>query len=255
MILDKIIKFKEQEVEEFKKQVSISHLDRAVAVRNKYFDFKAALSANKTNIIAEVKKASPSKGIIREDFVPTEIAKAYQQGGAAAISVLTDAEFFKGDIEYLSDIRDVVDLPLIRKDFIIDEIQILEAAANGADAVLLIASVLDEKQINDFMSMAKSFRMDALVEVHSREELDRVLRTDADIIGINNRDLKTFNVDINLSKELVKYIPENIVRVSESGIFTKQDISFLQESDINAFLIGESLMRSDDIAGKLAELI
>lgn len=255
MILDKIISFKQDEVAEVKKQVSVSHLDRAIALRTKYFDFQKALKADKTNIIAEVKKASPSKGIIREDFSPVEIAKAYEQGGAAAISVLTDKEFFKGDIEYLSDVRDAVSLPLLRKDFIIDDIQILEAAAYGADAVLLIAAVLDEMKINDFMAMAKSLKMAALVEVHNQDELDKVLKTDAEIIGINNRNLQTFDVDIKVSVDLAAQIPSEKIKVSESGIFTKNDIDFLKEKGLNAFLIGESLMRSDDISAKLSELL
>lgn len=255
MILDKIITFKKTEVAEIKQQISISHLDRAIALRTKYFDFKQALAIDKTNIIAEVKKASPSKGIIREDFSPVDIALAYKAGGAAAISILTDKEFFKGDIEYLSDIREVVDLPLLRKDFIIDEIQILEAAAYGADAILLIASVLDEHQINDFMAMAKSFKMNALVEVHSQQELDKVLNTKAEIIGINNRNLNTFEVDINLSAKLAKQIPSGKIKVAESGIFTKNDIDYLKAEGINAFLIGESLMRADDIENKLSQLL
>ena len=207
------------------------------------------------NLIAEVKRKSPSKGIIREDFDPIKVAKTYAGNGASAISVLTDHEFFGGDLSYLSTIRNAVDLPLLRKDFTIDEYHIYQARVAGADAVLLIVAILTPKQLREFIEVAKHLNLVALVEVHTQAELDTALDVGAEIIGINNRNLKTFHTDIATSFHLRKSIPDDKIVVSESGIYSREDVMKLGEADMDAILVGESLMKSADIGGKVRELI
>jgi indole-3-glycerol phosphate synthase len=206
-------------------------------------------------LIAEVKKASPSAGVIRADFEPVRIAREYEAAGAAALSVLTDREFFQGNIEYLQRIRTEVQLPLLRKDFVIAEIQIYEAAARGADAVLLIAAILDDQQLRDFRAIAEHLKMAALVEVHDEAELDRSLTAGASIIGINNRDLKTFTVSLATTEKLAAKIPEDRIIVAESGINSRADVERVANARANAILVGESLMRSKNITEKIRELI
>lgn len=217
-------------------------------------DFKAALKADGISIISEVKKASPSRGIISEDFRPTEQAKAYEEAGADAISCLTEEHFFKGADKYLADIRASVNLPILRKDFIFDEYQIYEAKVLGADAVLLIAAILSEEELIKLSRLAASLGLFCLTEVHNEEELQKVVRCKCDIIGINNRDLKTFHVDLNITKRLAKLVPYDAVLVSESGMKNGNDIKEVKEYGADAVLIGETLMRSGDIKNTINEL-
>jgi indole-3-glycerol phosphate synthase len=210
------------------------------------FDFKKAISGEGINIIAEVKKASPSKGVIKENFDPVEIAKSYEKGGAKAISVLTDKKFFQGSPFYLRQVAEAVNLPVLRKDFIIDEFQIYGAKALGASSFLLIAAILDESQLKDFIDLGRELGMEPLVETHSEEEVEKALKCGAEIIGVNNRDLKTFNVSLETTLKLLPLIKsENKTLVSESGIKGKEDIIKLRNAGVDAFLIGETLMRSE----------
>ena len=245
MILDRIVERKKEEV---------SHL-RAHGIRlpdefvDKTFDsprgFRHALERyNGVAIIAEVKKASPSKGVICKDFAPRDIALNYQKNGAQAVSVLTDVDFFQGSLSDLMLVRQTISLPVLRKDFIIDELQIKEASAHGADAILLIAAILSASQIKEYQQIAREQGMDSLVEIHNEEELERALIGDADLIGINNRNLNDFSVDINTTFKLKRLIPETIPVVSESGLKSSDDLALLKENDICAALIGESLMRA-----------
>ena len=255
-ILDKIIAHKRIELEETKRAHPLEKIKEKLndVGRADVTFFNALSNKRRVNIIAEVKKGSPSKGIICHDFDPIRIAKDYEDAGASAISVLTDEHFFYGKLDYLCDIRRAVRLPLLRKDFIIDEYQIYEARSAGADAILLIAAVLDGDTMREFLKIAHKLGMDVLVEVHNKEELDKALTTDARIIGINNRNLKDFSIDLNITKKLAKYIPNEKVKVSESGINTREDIDFLLECGVNTFLIGESLVRGESISGKMKEL-
>ena len=220
-------------------------------------DMKSALTSPLTpiKIIAEVKKASPSRGVIRENFNPVEIAKIYEDNGASAISVLTEEKFFHGSLVYLNKIREATAIPLLCKDFIFDEYQILQARIFGADAFLLIAAILSNSELNNLLRIGEELGMETIVEVHNLDELRTVLHTGAGIIGINNRDLKTFKTDITTTIRLAEGLPENRIVVSESGIKTRKDILMLKESGVDAFLIGESLMEEKDIADKLTELL
>ncbi len=255
-ILEKIIETKKEELKEYT-QDYINLINEKVKNRTSIRDFKNALISKGINIIAEVKKASPSKGIIREDFNPVEIAKTYEKNGAKAISVLTDKKYFQGDIKYLEEISKEVNIPVLRKDFIIDEIQISEAYGFGADSFLLIAKVLTEKELKRLIEYGREFGFEPLVEIHSFEEGEKSIRAGAKIIGINNRNLETFEVDINLSKNLAPKLKEMgaEVVVAESGISSKEEILELINYNVDAFLIGESLMREKDIGEKLKELI
>ncbi|WP_347274487.1 indole-3-glycerol phosphate synthase TrpC [Candidatus Kuenenia sp.] len=255
-ILDEIYQYKLSEVAENKKCVSVEQLKETIQRRVHAQPFGSALkTSGKINIIAEVKKASPSQGIIRKDFQPVAIAKIYESNGAAAISVLTDVKYFQGSLKYLTDIKNTVHLPILRKDFIVDSYQIYEARSAGADAILLIAALLSEEEIQSFLNTAENLGMDCLVEAHSADELEKVLRTKATIIGINNRDLKTFRTDLEITFQLKAMIPEDKIVVSESGIKSRSDILKLQEHGIHAVLIGETLMKSDNIPSKLCELL
>jgi indole-3-glycerol phosphate synthase len=208
-----------------------------------------------TAIIAEVKKGSPSKGLIREDFDPVDIASIYTANGATCLSVLTDEHFFLGRPEYLAWIRQTVNIPLLRKDFIFDPYQIVEARTIGADAILLIAAMLDLPRLRDFSALAQELQLDVLLEVHDEKELETALDTDCRLIGINNRNLHTFVTDMGTTERLLRQIPEDRFTVSESGINTRNDIIRLQNAGAKAFLIGESLMREADIGKKLRELL
>lgn len=218
-------------------------------------DFRAALSARTPAIIAEAKKASPSKGILSHDFDPARIARAYEQGGAAALSVLTDVSFFQGSLAYLQQARAAVRLPVLRKDFTIVQEQITEAAAHGADAILLIAAILSERELRDFREAAAHYGMAALVEVHNRRELDAAIGAGSDIIGVNNRDLATFEVTLETSLRLAEHMPAGAVLVSESGIHSPRDIATLRAAGYTAFLVGERLMKSGDPETALRELV
>ena len=218
-------------------------------------DFRAALMVRMPAIIAEAKKASPSKGVLSRDFDPARIASAYERGGAAAVSVLTDAPFFQGSLADLESARAAMQLPVIRKDFTIAHCHVVEAAAHGADAILLIAAILTEREIRDFREAAARYRMAALVEVHDRRELDVAIAAGSDMIGVNNRDLTTFAVALETSLRLAEHMPADAVRVSESGIYSAADIAVLRDAGYNAFLVGERLMRSGDPAAAIRELV
>ena len=255
MILDKIHAYKLKEVAESKERVSIESLkERCKDVPDAIKSGTVLKRENRIKFIAEVKKASPSAGIIREDFNYINIAREYEAGGASAISVLTDKEFFKGDIKYLSEIKETVSLPALRKDFIIDPYQIYEARAAGADLVLLIARILAKEEIDAFLALSHELGMECLVEVHDNDELEKVLETEAAIIGINNRNLDTFKTNLDTTLQLRHRIPEGKIVVSESGIKTRADVLALEEAGIDAILIGETLMRSRDISQKIKEL-
>ena len=209
MILNKIIEEKRKELKHSKSSASLKEIRKRIGDAGNNRGFKKSLENDSINIIAEIKKASPSKGIIREDFNPVEIAKIYQDNGAVAISVLTDKNFFQGDIQYLNQIRKSVSLPLLRKDFILDEYQLYEAKVFGADAVLLIAAVLDKNQLTEYMELSKEIGLENLVEVHSFKDLEKAMYCEAEIIGINNRDLQTFEVSLKTTLDMAKEIPEN----------------------------------------------
>lgn len=252
MILDTIVARKRQEVAELKKT---GLRGPAGAIDPPRGFHRALVSGPGVAVIAEVKKASPSKGIISEDFDPVQIARRYKAGGARAISVLTDVDFFQGAIDYIPLVRQAVDLPVLRKDFIIDPVQIEEASLYGADAVLLIAAILDTLQLRDYRQMAEERAMDVLVEVHDEQELAAALQAESRLIGINNRNLKTFAVDLETTFSLKRLIPETIPVVSESGIASRDDMARLQAAGISAALIGESLMRSADQSNTLQEFL
>lgn len=220
-------------------------LDADARARKNFRSFRSALQSggDKLAVIAEVKKASPSAGLIAHSFNPIEIAEEYELNGASAISVLTDKKFFHGDLEHLMDVRSAVSLPLLRKDFVLDEIQIAEAVANGADAILLIVAALEQSKLVDLLASAKEYKVDALVEVHSPEELHRALDTEAKIVGINNRNLATFEVDLGVTEKLCREVPDEIVLISESGIKTTDDVARVKACGVDAVLVGEALMR------------
>jgi indole-3-glycerol phosphate synthase len=211
--------------------------------------FRSSLEAGPgVALIAEVKKASPSAGVIREDFDPVRIARAYERGGAACVSVLTDRRFFQGEPAYLTQVRGAVGLPVLRKDFLLDELQVVEARALGADAVLLIVAALDAARLAGLLSAARDLGMDALVEVHDEPQLEAALSAGARLIGVNNRDLRTFEVDLGVTERLAPRVPEGVVLVAESGIRTPADVARLADCGVKAVLVGETLMRADDIA-------
>jgi indole-3-glycerol phosphate synthase len=218
-------------------------------------DFLRALTNRQPAIIAEVKKASPSAGVLREDFDPVSIARAYQQGRAAALSVLTDEKHFKGSLADLESVRASVSLPVLRKDFTIDTYHVHEAAAHGADAILLIAAILTERQMRDFRELAESYRMSALVEAHDEDELNPAIASGARIIGVNNRNLHTFKVDLTVSLRLAEKIPEGVVKVTESGIHSSSDLQRLRAAGYQAFLVGEHLIKSGDPEAALRALL
>jgi len=254
MILDKIIAIKKEEVAHLKRTIPLSELKAAIRDLSFPRDFRGAISGKTCAIIAEVKRRSPSRGILREDFDPVKIASLYEGNGAAAISVLTDRDFFGGDTAFLVDIKNAVSLPLLRKDFIIDPYQIYETRRLNGDALLLIAGILEEEQLKEYILLTESLGLSALVEVHSRGEADKAIIAGATLIGINNRDLKTFSTDLSTSFTIAQHIPADKVIISESGINTREDIEMLMKAEIHAFLIGESLMCSHNIGLKLNEL-
>jgi indole-3-glycerol phosphate synthase len=229
--------------------------ETAESVKHTRRDFAAALRRARPAIISEIKKASPSKGILIENFRPAELAQSYQRGGAAALSVLTDRDFFQGSLHDLLTARAACALPVLRKDFTIAEYHVLEGAANGADAILLIAAILEESELRGFRELAAEFGMAALVEAHNEPEIEKSLRSGAEIIGINNRDLRTFHVSLETSISLGPKIPAGVTRVSESGIFNAEHIQRLMAAGYDAFLVGERLVRSEDATLALKELV
>ena len=257
MILDEIIKITKEDLIKRKKKYPMDWLGRSLAFN--HFpprDVKPYLKATKENpyrIIAEVKKASPSKGIIREDFDPLVIAQEYEKGGASAISVLTEPHYFQGDIEYLTGIRRYVSTPLLRKDFIIDEYQVLEAVVYGADFILLIAKALSKKELKLLLEYAWRLGLEVLVEIHDKEDLIKSIFAGANIIGINHRNLETFEMDMDLTKKLMPLIPNGKIIVAESGLNNKETIKNLSKIGVDAFLIGEHFMRQDNIGEVMKE--
>ncbi len=257
-VLSEILATKRTEVAFLRERVSLSEMQARLRDLPPPRDFRAALaSAPGTALIAEVKKASPSKGVIREDFDAVEIAKTYAENGAACLSVLTDAKYFQGKLAYLQQIREVVRVPLLRKDFIVDPWQIVESRAAGADAILLIVAALCPQDLRGLLRAAGEAGLAALVEVHNAEEMQEALDAGADLIGINNRDLHTFRTTLSVTFDLLKQFPPDPSRliVSESGIFTRADVEALQTAQVNAILVGESLMRETDIGAKVRELL
>jgi indole-3-glycerol phosphate synthase len=242
--LEEILGVKRSEIEQLRPRRD--ELRKAALGRNDFRSFAAALQRgpDQVALIAEIKKASPSAGVIVESFEPLEIARNYARAGVDAISVLTDEKFFQGHLNYLAPIRETVSQPLLRKDFILDEIQIAESAAAGADAILLIVAALAQEQLVGLLQAAETYQLDALVEVHTLAELDRALETSAKIIGINNRDLATFEIDLSVTEKLSEEVPPGIVLVSESGIRTAEDLARIKACGVDAVLIGEALMRA-----------
>jgi len=255
VILDDIVAAKRDEIVEHKRQRPLAALMEAELHRAPRRHFVEALARPGRAIIAEVKKASPSRGILRADFDAVAIARGYQHGGARAISVLTDAPFFQGSLAYLEAIRRVVDLPLLRKDFIIDPYQVHEACAFGADAILLLVAILDDASLRDLHSLALSLELDALVEVHSREELERAVGAGASLVGINNRDLRTFVTRLEIAEALAPLAPPGTLVVAESGLRTPGDLERLEARGVRAFLIGETLMAASDPQAALRALV
>lgn len=256
MILDEIVEKTKERMVEVKKTVPLKQLkEQALAMdANTGFPFEKALKKEQIQFICEVKKASPSKGIIAPDFPYVEIAKEYEQAGAAAISVLTEPYFFQGSNEYLREIARHVSIPLLRKDFTVDEYMIYEAKVIGASAILLICSVLDTEQLRAYYQLAYSLGLSALVETHDEAEIEKALSVGAKVIGVNNRNLKDFTVDINQSVRLRKLVPENVIFVSESGMKEPKDIQRLRDNHTDAVLIGETFMRSENKKQMLKDL-
>ena len=260
MILERILQTKREEVDRAKEREPLADLTRRIGdLEDQPRGFARALrvmaESGGTALIAEVKKGSPSRGVIRPDFDPLEIAEIYQDNGATCLSVLTDEKYFLGHLRYLGLIREQVSLPLLRKDFIIDPYQVYQSRVAGADAILLIAAALDDRQLHELAELARELQLDTLLEVHDAEELERALRLPVDLIGINNRNLKTFVTDLAVTEQLAARIPRQQLAVAESGINTRADIERLQRAGAGAFLIGESLMREEDIAAKLRSLL
>jgi indole-3-glycerol phosphate synthase len=253
--LRQILGTKQDEVTRLRPKAAL--LKAAAAERNDFRSLEAALTANPEALalIAEVKKASPSAGVIAPDFDPVRIGKAYESAGASAISVLTDETYFHGHLSFMTRVRREVDIPVLRKDFIIDEVQIHEAVVAGADAILLIVAALDQAQLIDLIDTATAFQLDALVEVHDLAEMERALETEARIIGINNRNLHNFEVDLRTTEILSQELPPDVVLVSESGIKSRSDAEKVRSWGADAILVGEALMRSGDIDTMVRELV
>ena len=245
-ILDEIVAKTKSKLEEKKQGLSLEELISKIDFKNlKETNFKKSLQNKAEAIIAEIKKASPSAGIISDNFDPVLKSKEYESFGASALSILTEEDYFLGNIEYLKDVKAITSLPILRKDFIVDEYQIYESKLIGADCILLIASILNDKELKNFSDTAERLKLDYIIEVHDEEELQRVQHFSNAIIGVNNRNLKTFDVDINNSVELKKIFEGENIFIAESGIKSKKDIEYLQQHNINVFLIGESLMKGD----------
>jgi indole-3-glycerol phosphate synthase len=258
MILDDIVKDKLQEIEERKQRLPEAELLKLIARQAPAIDFAGALRGYGIKLIAEVKKASPSRGVIRADFDPVSLAGIYAENGAAAISILTDGKYFQGSLDYLKEIRQSLGdtaIPLLRKDFILDPYQVYESRAYGADALLLIVAILTPARLKQLLILGHQLGMRSLVEVHNRAEVEIALNAGAGIIGINNRDLTTFEVDIHTTERLCHFIPLDRLVVSESGIKSRKDIEQLQRLGVHAALVGETLVAAPDVATKMKELL
>jgi len=255
MILSDIVEAKRESIQEAKKLASLEDVMARLSARQiQQRNFKQAINhAHDINIIAEIKKASPTRGVIREEFNPAKIAEEYQVNGAAAISVLTEEKFFQGKLEYIKAVKAVSSLPVLRKDFIIEEYQVYESALAEADAILLIADILSKEEIAKLSSLAKSLGMSVLCEAHSENDLEKAISAKAAIIGINNRDMHTFKLSIETTQNLMGLIPKGKIIVSESGIRSRSDVLFLKSLGINAVLIGEVFMDAEDIGAKVRE--
>lgn len=257
-ILDRIVRRKREEVAERMARVPMARLHDLAATQEPPRGFVDALrrrvKAGDPAVIAEIKRASPSKGLIRADWDVPAIAKSYEAGGAACLSVLTDIDFFQGADEFLVAARDACALPALRKDFTVDEYQVVEARALGADAILLIVAALDDAQLATLHAMARGLGLDVLVEVHDRRELERALKLGIDLVGINNRDLHTFEITLDTTYKMLPLIPADVLVVTESGINSKQDVAAMRAKNVNAFLVGESFMRAPEPGAKLREL-
>lgn len=261
-ILKKIIARKHEEVAERQAKVSIDDLKAQIAAqqgsatdpRGFVASMAKALAEGRSAIIAEAKKASPSKGVIRDSFIPADIAKSYEAGGASCLSVLTDADYFQGSEAYLMEARDACSLPVIRKDFIVDPYQVYEARAIGADCILLIVAALGDQQMADLNALAIELGMDVLIEVHNKAELERSLPLGNRLVGINNRDLHSFELSLNHTFDLLDMVPEDRIVITESGILGREDVIAMREHNVDSFLVGETFMRAEDPGAKLAEL-
>jgi len=258
-ILQKILARKVVEVAERRDRVSLAALEAQLkrptsSPRGFVGSLRTHMHRGEAAVIAEIKKASPSKGVLRAHFHPAEIAASYERGGAACLSVLTDVDFFQGADAYLQQARDACTLPVLRKDFTIDPYQLFEARALGADAILLIVAALEDAELIELARVAKRLDMDALVEVHDGEELERALRTPAPLIGINNRSLRTFEVSLDTTLRLLPEVPGNRLLVTESGILSRADVTHMRSNDVHAFLVGEAFMRAEDPGTELARL-
>ncbi len=255
MILDEIVSKTKERIEKQKKEKPLETLKEQInTIEENSFPFEETLKKDDLSFICEVKKASPSKGLICENFNPIEIAKEYESIGASAVSVLTEPHFFQGKNSYLQDIAENINIPILRKDFVIDEYMIYEAKTLNASAILLIASILTENQLKEYINLATSLGLSALVEAHDKNEITKSLNAGARIIGVNNRNLKNFTVDINNSINLRKHVPNDILFISESGIKTNKDIINLRNNNVNGVLIGETLMKADNKKNTLDEL-
>lgn len=257
-ILNKILARKTQEISTRKAAKAQSELEAIVQnaspVRGFVNALQVKLHKNQPAVIAEIKKASPSKGIIRENFIPAEIALSYQQGGAACLSVLTDVDFFQGSDEDFIAAREACRLPVIRKDFIIDPYQVFEARALGADCLLLIVAALNQNQLTELYTLATDLGMDVLVEVHDEQELSRALKLDLPMVGINNRNLRTFETSLYTTLQMLNSVPKDCFIVTESGIHTSEDVTFMRDHRVGAFLVGEAFMRAENPGQALAEI-
>ncbi len=257
-ILDKIVAVKREEVAAALKQKSLAlvRADAESRVLTRDFEgaMRAKIAAGQAAVIAEIKKASPSKGVLRADFIPADIAQSYAEYGAACLSVLTDKQFFQGSVDYLKQARASCNLPVLRKDFMIDVYQVYEARAMGADAILLIAACLDDAHMTDMEAVARSLDMAVLVEVHDRAELERALKLKTRLVGINNRNLKTFEVSLQTTLDMLPDVPADRLLITESGIQTPEDVRRMREAKVNAFLVGEAFMRASEPGEALAKL-
>lgn len=257
-ILDEILAHKAREVAARQNRQSLAEIEQALANAQPTRGFVQALQttvqSGKAAVIAEVKKASPSKGVIRADFRPVEIARSYEAAGASCLSVLTDEKYFQGSDAYLASIRSSVELPLLRKEFIVDEYQIAESRLIGADCILLIVAALNPRELKDFHARARNIGLDVLIEVHDAEELELALTLEPTLIGINNRNLKTFETSLSNTFDLLGAIPRNVLIVTESGIHSREDVQAMREHDVHAFLVGEAFMRADDPGAALISL-
>jgi indole-3-glycerol phosphate synthase len=257
-ILKKILARKLEEIADRENRASINVMrlraGQADVPRGFVRSLKSRIDAGKAAVIAEIKKASPSKGVLREDFRPADIARSYEAGGAACLSVLTDRDFFQGCESYLQDARAACSLPVIRKDFIIDPYQVYEARAIGADCILLIVAALEDRRMAELAMIAGDLGMDVLVEVHDGEELERALKLGLPLVGINNRNLRTFDVSLQTTLDLLTRIPDSTVVITESGILAPADVALMREHGVHGFLVGEAFMRADDPGARLAEL-